>query len=223
MNTKKQMASSDDLLNKQTNKQTNNSSSLDGYNKEEVYLKLDKNGNIDNSSGNYYRTEVIAQLFGVSVRRIQQLTQDGVLQTVKTSSGRKYDLIPTIQKYVKYLSDKAYGRTKTSGRENELKEQKMEAEIALKQSQGELHRIKTEIVEGKYIDKNEVQLDYRRFFMNFKKFTLSIPSRITGYINGLVDPTQARTIESELNTEVNNLLNSFVVAGITPEDVMNEK
>ena len=217
------MASSDDLLNKQTNKQTNNSSSLDGYNKEEVYLKLDKNGNIDNSSGNYYRTEVIAQLFGVSVRRIQQLTQDGVLQTVKTSSGRKYDLIPTIQKYVKYLSDKAYGRTKTSGRENELKEQKMEAEIALKQSQGELHRIKTEIVEGKYIDKNEVQLDYRRFFMNFKKFTLSIPSRITGYINGLVDPTQARTIESELNTEVNNLLNSFVVAGITPEDVMNEK
>ena len=221
------MASSDDLLNKQTNKQTNNhtnsSASLDGYNKEEVYLKLDKNGNIDNSSGNYYRTEVIAQLFGVSVRRIQQLTQDGVLQTVKTSSGRKYDLIPTIQKYVKYLSDKAYGRTKTSGRENELKEQKMEAEIALKQSQGELHRIKTEIVEGKYIDKSEVQLDYRRFFMNFKKFTLSIPSRITGYINGLVDPTQARTIESELNTEVNNLLNSFVVAGITPEDVMNEK
>ena len=196
---------------------------MDGYNKEEVYLKLDKNGNIDNSSGNYYRTEVIAQLFGVSVRRIQQLTQDGVLQTVKTSSGRKYDLIPTIQKYVKYLSDKAYGRTKTSGRENELKEQKMEAEIALKQSQGELHRIKTEIVEGKYIDKNEVQLDYRRFFMNFKKFTLSIPSRITGYINGLVDPPQARTIESELNTEVNNLLNSFVVAGITPEDVMNEK
>ena len=93
---------------------------MDGYNKEEVYLKLDKNGNIDNSSGNYYRTEVIAQLFGVSVRRIQQLTQDGVLQTVKTSSGRKYDLIPTIQKYVKYLSDKAYGRTKTSGRENEL-------------------------------------------------------------------------------------------------------
>ena len=213
------MASSDDLL----NKQTNNSSSLDGYNKEEVYLKLDKNGNIDNSSGNYYRTEVIAQLFGVSVRRIQQLTQDGVLQTVKTSSGRKYDLIPTIQKYVKYLSDKAYGRTKTSGRENELKEQKMEAEIALKQSQGELHRIKTEIVEGKYIDKSEVQLDYCRFFMNFKKFTLSIPSRITGYINGLVDPMQARTIESELNTEVNNLLNSFVVAGITPEDVMNEK
>ena len=195
---------------------------MDGYNKEEVYLKLDENGKISNS-GNYYKTEVIAQLFGVSVRRIQQLTQDGVLQTVKTPSGRKYDLVPTIQKYIKYLSDKAYGRTKESTRETELKEQKMEAEIALKTSQGELHRIKTEIVEGKYIDKGEVQLDYRRFFMNFKKFALSIPSRITGYINGLVEPTQARTIESELNTEVNNLLNSFVVAGMTPEDVMNEK
>ena len=181
---------------------------------------MDKNGNVN--SGNYYKTDVIAQLFGVTVRRIQQLTQDGVLPTVQTPSGRRYDLVPTIQKYVKYLSDKAYGK-KTSNKENELKEQKLEAEIALKQSQGELHRLKTEIVEGKYIDKSEVQFDYRRFFMNFKKFALSIPSRTTGYINGLVDPTQARTIESELNSEISNLLNSFVVAGITPEDVINDK
>lgn len=137
---------------------------------------------------------------------------------------RRYDLLPTIHAYVTSLQEKIKkGSSSISEKELTLREQRLEAEIALKQSQGELHRIKTEIVEGKYIDKSEVQLDYRRFFMNFKKFTLSIPSRITGYINGLVDPTQARTIESELNAEVNNLLNSFVVAGITPEDVMNEK
>ena len=33
-------------------------------------------------SKSYCKTEVIADLFGVSVRRIQQLTQDGVLVTV---------------------------------------------------------------------------------------------------------------------------------------------
>lgn len=137
---------------------------------------------------------------------------------------RRYDLLPTIHAYVTNLQDKLKkGSNSISEKEFVLREQKLEAEIALKKSQGELHRIKTEIVEGKYIDKGEVQLDYRRFFMNFKKFALSIPSRITGYINGLVDPTQARTIESELNTEVTNLLNSFVVAGMTPEDVANEK
>ena len=28
--------------------------------------------------GSFYRTEIIAQLFGVTVRRVQQLTQEGI-------------------------------------------------------------------------------------------------------------------------------------------------
>ena len=60
----------------------------------------------------YYRVEVIASLFGVSVRRVQQLTQEGIISTTKTAEGNRYDLAPTIQKYIKYLSDKAYGKSK---------------------------------------------------------------------------------------------------------------
>ena len=48
------------------------------------------------TGGQLYESKVIAQLFGVSVRRIQQLTQDGILETVHISGQRnKYDLIPT--------------------------------------------------------------------------------------------------------------------------------
>ena len=65
--------------------------------------------------GSLYRTEIIAQLFGVTVRRVQQLTQEGIISTTKIledgKSVRRYDLVPTIQAYVKYLSDKAYGST----------------------------------------------------------------------------------------------------------------
>ena len=57
------------------------------------------------AGGSMYRVEVIAKLFGVTVCRIQQLTQEGVLPTTETPEGRRYDLVPTIQKYVKYLSD----------------------------------------------------------------------------------------------------------------------
>ena len=64
--------------------------------------------------GSFYRTEIIAQLFGVTVRRVQQLTQEGIISTTKIledgKSVRRYDLVPTIQAYVKYLSDKAYGK-----------------------------------------------------------------------------------------------------------------
>ena len=93
------------------------------------------------AGGSMYRVEVIAKLFGVTVRRIQQLTQEGVLPTTETPEGRRYDLVPTIQKYVKYLSDKAYGKNR-SEKEMDLREQKLQADIALKEAQGELHNMK---------------------------------------------------------------------------------
>lgn len=173
---------------------------------------MDNNGKV--AGGGYYRVEIIAQLFGVTVRRIQQLTQEGVLPTTETPEGRRYDLVPTIQKYVQYLSDKAYGKNR-SEKETELRQQKLEADIALKESQGELHRLKTEIAAGKYISIEEVTLDYTRFFVTFKKFAMSLPSRLTGIISGRVDPLEARHIEKDLTGEIQKLLEAFVVAGVT--------
>jgi phage terminase Nu1 subunit (DNA packaging protein) len=163
------------------------------------------------SEKGYYKSEVIANLFGVSVRRIQQLTQDGVISTVQTSQGRRYELAPTIQRYIKYLSDKAYGKSK-SETEAKLKEQKLRAEVALKESQGELHRLRTEIAAGSYISVEEVKLDYDRFFISFKKFAMSLPSKLAGRLTGFVDPVEVRQIENELQKETTKLLKSFVVS-----------
>jgi len=173
---------------------------------------MENNSKVANSG--YYRVEVIAQLFGVTVRRIQQLTQEGVLPTTETADGRRYDLVPTIQSYVKYLSDKAYGKNR-SEKELELREQKMKAEIALKESQGELHRLKTDIAAGKYIGVEEVTLDYQRFFVTFKKFAMALPARVTDMVNGYVEPLEARRIEKDIQQEVQRLLEAFVVAGVT--------
>ena len=169
-----------------------------------------------NDEKGYYRVEVIAQLFGVSVRRVQQLTQEGIISTVSTSNGRRYELAPTIQKYIKYLSDKAYGKSK-SEEEFKLKEQKLKAEIALKESQGELHRLRTAIAAGDYISVEEVKVDYSRFFISFKKFAMSIPSKLAGRLTGFVDPVEVRQLEKELQTEVTKLLKSFVVCATIEE------
>ncbi|MDO4285186.1 MAG: hypothetical protein Q4C60_07590 [Eubacteriales bacterium] len=162
---------------------------------------------------NYQRPEIVAQLFGISVRRVQQLTQEGVLHSEKVAgkSGKMYDLIPTIQSYVQYLSDKAYNR-KMSDKEAELKEQKLTAEIALKESQTELHQLRTDIAKGKYIAVEEVQLDYRRFFVVLKKFVLGVPNRVAGMISGYVDPVTARAIEKDMSREAAELLRGFVLA-----------
>lgn len=171
---------------------------------------------MDNNNKGYYKVDVIAQLFGVSVRRVQQLTQENIINTVQTSEGRRYELAPTIQKYVKYLSDKAYGKSK-SETEAQLKEQKLRAEIALKESQGELHKLRTDIAAGRYISIEEIKMDYSRFFVTFKKFALSIPNRLAGRLGGFVEPVEVRQIEKELQKEVTKLLNSFVVSAVIEE------
>lgn len=184
---------------------------------------MSENGEV---KGSFYRTEVIAQLFGVSVRRIQQLTQEGIIATTRLleegRTVRRYDLVPTIQAYIKYLSEKAYGRQGRTDKEIELREQKMQADIALKESQGELHRLKTEIAAGKYISIEEVKMDYAKFFVAFKKFAMSLPSRIGGMISGMLEPAESRRMEKEISEEINKLLGAFVIAGIVgPKDVQS--
>lgn len=162
----------------------------------------------------YVKVDVIAQLFGVSVRRIQQLTQEGVIKT-STADGhkREYELVPTIRTYIQYLSDKAYGR-EISDKEAELKNQKLQADIALKESQGELHRLKTAIACGEYLSLAEVKVDYERFFLTFKKMALSLPSRLAGRVSNQLDPVEVRAIEKDIQDEISKTLTQFVLKAV---------
>ncbi len=157
----------------------------------------------------YVKADVIAKLFGLSVRRVQQLTQEGVIETVKVKEGRRYDLESTIKKYIQHLSSKAYGRADTKD-EGMLKVQKLKAEVALKESQAELHQLKTEIAAGKYISLDEIRVDYEKFFITFKKFAMSIPSRLSGRLAGYVDPVEVRGIENDLQKDITKILKNFV-------------
>lgn len=168
--------------------------------------------------GKYQRSSNIAKLFKLSVRRIQQLTQEGILPTEETDEGRgKYELCPTIQRYSTYLSSKAYGKSSTE-KEIQLKQQKLEAEIELKELQGDFHKIKNDIAAGRYISVEDVKADYRKFFVTFKKFALGIPSKLSTRLSSVCDsPSEIRAIESELNNDIITLLSNFVVAGYSEE------
>lgn len=178
-----------------------------------VVLPMSSDGKLSTEKVAYYKVDVIASLFSLTVRRIQQLTQEGILPTVEAAGGRRYDLVPTIQRYVKYLSDKAYGKSHSEA-ENELKREKLEKEIQLKELQGEYRAIQNAIASGKYIGIEKVESDYRRFFTVLKKFLLGVPAKLSTRLTSVCDdPVELRAIESELNQDIITLLNNFVVAG----------
>lgn len=163
-----------------------------------------------------YTTKMIAELFDLGERSIQQLTKNGILPVIETEEGRRYELVPTVQSYIQHLKDKASGKNRTATGAK-LKEQKMRAEIALKESQGELHQLKTAIAAGKYIAVEEVTLDYQKFFVNFKKFAMGLPVRLVDAACEFaeIDPLNARRMEKTIQSEIQNMLTSFVVAGVT--------
>ena len=156
----------------------------------------------------------LANIIGVSLRTAQRLTQSELFKSVGTRGKAKtYDLSVCVQAYISHTVAEVERKTEKN-RVDKLKADKLEAEIELKQSQGQLHQLRTDIALGKYITIDEVKKDYQRFFTTFKKFAMAIPCRVGGLIGGYVEPLVARGIEQDIRQEVNQMLRSFYVAGL---------
>ena len=95
---------------------------------------------------NLVSAQSIATLFEVSTRRIEQLKADGIIKG--QGKPTKYDLLPTIKAYIKYLSDKAYGREKKQNI-SDLTEQKLSAETLLKKTKAEAAALELKELQGK--------------------------------------------------------------------------
>ena len=96
---------------------------------------------------------------------------------------------------------------------------KLEAEVELKESQGQLHKLKTAIAEGKYIKAEEATRDLADFMAMFKKFAMNIPPRAVKSIAGYADPQTARAMERAMRKELEDMLAVFVdAAEIGPEE-----
>ena len=165
-------------------------------------------------------TTAVAKLLGKTTRRIQQLTQDGVLETEVPPGGgaRKYKTCETIQRYIAHIEQKAQ-ETAAASSTAELNLRKLEAEVELKESQGQLHKLKTAIAEGKYIKAEEATRDLADFMAMFKKFAMNIPPRTVKSIAGYADPQTARAMEKAMRKELEDMLAVFVdAAEIGPEE-----
>lgn len=155
----------------------------------------------------------ISKLLGKSVRRVQQLTQDGVLETETPPGGgaRKYRTCETIQRYIAHIEQKAL-ETGEKGKAAELNLRKLEAEVALKESQGQLHRLKTAIAEGEYIPAVQATEELEEFMTVFKKFALNIPARAVGVLSGDVEVLAVRAMERTMRQELEAMLATFTTA-----------
>lgn len=124
---------------------------------------------------------VIAKIFGVTTRRIEQLKAEGII--IGQGRPTKYDLMPTIMAYIRYLSDKAHGREKKANRE-ELEERKLQAEADMKESKAEAARLELDELRGKLHRAEDVEAITTDHVLFLRSMLMAMPGKLAVDLSG---------------------------------------
>lgn len=165
-------------------------------------------------NGQLYDAKVISQLFNVSVRRVQQLTQEGIIETVKTKSGRKYDLIPTIQRYIKYLQDKATGREKAE-KDAQHESEKLEADARLKKAKADVAELELEELRGTLHNAEDVEAVMTDHVLLLRSMILALPGRLAVDVCNAKTPAEAAEV---IKVECYAMLNELAAYEYNPDE-----
>ncbi|MCT8975507.1 hypothetical protein N4T77_02735 [Clostridium sp. CX1] len=150
-------------------------------------------------------TKVLCEILDVSDRTLTDWKRQGLTQ----HSRGWWDL-----KHVLKWRGEIYNADSEVSKSVNLQQKKLEAEVAFKEAQSELTRLKTDIANGKYIQKEVVEAELARFFIVFKKSAMSLSRKLSAEVGPYVEPIEARRIEKSLTEIINDALYQMSVDGV---------
>ena len=116
-------------------------------------------------------TTAMAIILGITVRRVQQLVQDG---TFKTAEKGKLFLIDNVHSYFDLITSKE----KTED-EKKLDKAKMAAEVKLKAAKATMAQLQADELKGKMHRSEDVQAFTQSMVDTIKQALLSLPGRMS--------------------------------------------
>ena len=125
---------------------------------------------------NLVGSSIIAKLFGVTDRRVQQLAKEGTIPAAQLRP-LKFDLLPTVQAYIRHLSDKAYGKEKSASNV-QAESDKLRAEADLKQSKAKIADLQLQELEGKMHRSEDVEAMTNDLVYNVRSMIMALPGRL---------------------------------------------
>lgn len=161
---------------------------------------------------NLQPSQVIAKIFGVSTRRVEQLKTEGIIKG--QGKPTKYDLLPTIQAYIKYLSDKANGREKKETAA-QLEEDKLRAEADMKRTKADVAKLELAELQGKLHKAEDVEAIFTDHVLYFRSMLMAMPGKLA--VDCASCKTAAEAAE-RIKQEVYFVLNNLAEYRYDPEE-----
>ena len=155
---------------------------------------------------NLQSSAIIGKLFGVTERRVQQLAKEGVIPAAQTRPY-KFDLLPTVQAYIKHLSDKANGKESKSA-------DKLRAEADLKQSKAKIAEMQLKELEGKMHRSEDVEAMTNDLVYTVRSMIMALPGRLAMDVAQAPSAAEASAL---IRSECHKILNELASYQYDPE------
>lgn len=158
---------------------------------------------------NLVDSKIIASLFGVTTRRVQQMVTEGIITAVKKGNANKYDLLPTIQKYIRYLSEKVNRRDGSS------EQRRSEAEADLKRSKADIAALQLQELEGMMHRSEDVEAITTDLVFTIRSMIMALPGRLAVDTCNAKTPAEASEI---IRSEVFKILEELANYKYNPDE-----
>lgn len=156
----------------------------------------------DESKG-FVRVDDVAGFVGVTVRRIQQLTQEGIIKSERPNDGKggkMYNFLPTVRSLLTFYREKSDKKSAPSEALNDIK--LAEAELKLRKLEAE-----TTLAEGNAHSTEDVRRVWNDVIGSFKMRLHAFPQIASTKLVNIPDRDTASEI---LRDEVNELIGLLI-------------
>ena len=148
---------------------------------------------------NLQNAAIIAKLFGVTDRRIQQLAKEGIIPAAQ-KRPYMFDLLPTVQSYIRYLSDKADAA--------QVEMEKLRAEADMKRSKADMAAMQLKELEGKMHRSEDVEAVTNDLVYTVRSMIMALPGRLAMDVVQVASANEASAlIRAECYKILNELAN----------------
>ena len=152
-------------------------------------------------------TKAVAVLFGLTVRRIQQLTQDGVLATETVGRKRGYDLMPTVRRYISYLQEKL-SQKGACKEDTDNESRKIKAEAEIKEAKAAMLALERDELQGQMHRSEDVEAMTTELVFTIRGMLLALPGRLAIDLASISTPSEvSERIKQEVYVILHELAN----------------
>lgn len=167
----------------------------------------------ENPKQNLQSTDIIAKLFDLDVRRVQQLAKEGILPAA-SQRPYKFDLLPTVKAYIRYLRDRANGKEAKTADTVKAEADKLRAEADLKQSKAKIAELQLKELEGKMHPSEDVEALTNDLVYTARSMIMALPGRLA---MDVVQAGSANEASALIRTECYKILDELAGYQYDPE------